>query len=69
MFMWKHLPAPQQQLCSQQQLMTNMQLHQLLHCCPSAASAKPSVVGGLPRCKQSAGSEHCMLSGSWQKSS
>jgi hypothetical protein len=60
--MSKHPPAQQQQFCSQQLLMTNMQLHQLLHCCPSAMKLHSSATSQLSKARhlQAAAHQSCM---------
>jgi hypothetical protein len=60
--MCKHPPAQQQQLCLQQLLMTNMQLHQLLHCCPSAIKLHSSPASQLSKASylQAAAHQRCM---------
>jgi hypothetical protein len=50
------------QLCLQQLLMTNMQLHQLLHCCPSAMKIHSSAASQLGKASylQAAAHQSCM---------
>jgi Na+-translocating ferredoxin:NAD+ oxidoreductase RnfE subunit len=60
--MYKHPPAQQQQLCLQQLLKTNMQLHQLLHFCPSAVKLHSSAASQLGKASylHAAAHQSCM---------